>query len=177
MDISLTVFEEEGLLAAAALLQWPPEDAARLGELQFLLTDEVGRLLDTLPFLLRRLTTSSSRGEEWDFERLRGPVVWSRTLALRAAGGSPQLWVTSPARRDYQTAENRMLVHVLDAIVELGRASGWTSQASRGAASALVRKRVEDAEFWLQSRMLTQIERVPLTEREISRVLSTAAEY
>ena len=98
------------------LPQWPPEDAARLGELQFLLTDEVGRLLDTLPFLLRRLTTSSSREEEWDFERLRGPVPWSRTLALRAVGGSPQLWVTSPARRNYQTAENRMLVDVLDAI-------------------------------------------------------------
>jgi hypothetical protein len=63
-----------------------------------------------------------------------------------------------------------MLVHVLDAIVELGRASGWASQDSPEAASVRVRKRVEDAEFWLQSRMLTQIERVPLTPRAVSRV-------
>src|SRR4051794_2717214 len=78
-------FEGQGLLTAAALLQWPQSDVARLGELQFLLSDEVGRFLDSIPSLLRRLTTSSSHQEEWDFERLRGPVQWSRTLSLRAA--------------------------------------------------------------------------------------------
>jgi hypothetical protein len=163
-------FEEEGLLTAAALLKWPADDAARLGELQFLLSEQVGRLIDTLPSLLRKLTTSSSREEEWDFERLRGPVLWSRTLALRAAGGSPHLWVTSPARRDYQTVENRILVYVLDAVVELGRTSGWADQTSPEAPSVLVRQRVASAEFWLQSRLLTQIERIPLSPRDVNRV-------
>jgi hypothetical protein len=81
-------FEEEGLLTAAALLRWPAEDVARLGELQFLLSQEVGDFLDAVAILLRSLTSSSSREEEWDYERLRGPVMWSRTLSLRAAGGS-----------------------------------------------------------------------------------------
>jgi hypothetical protein len=63
-----------------------------------------------------------------------------------------------------------MLAHVLDAIIELGRKSGWTSQASAETPSVLVRKRVTEAEFWLQSRLLTQIERVPLTPRDVGRV-------
>ncbi len=163
-------FEEQGLLTAAALLNWPVEEATALGEVQFLLSDQLGDLLDAMPALVRKLTTSSSRDEEWDFERLRGPVLWSRTLALRAAGGSPHLWVTSPARRDYETVENRMLVQVLDAIVEVGRTSGWASQESPEKPSELVRKRMAEAEFWLQSRPLTQIERIPLTPRDVSRV-------
>ena len=35
-------FEQEGLLTVAALLRWPAAAAARLGDLQFLLSKEVG---------------------------------------------------------------------------------------------------------------------------------------
>ncbi len=168
-------FEEEGLLTAAALLQWPVEDVARLGELQFLLSREVGAFLDAVGNLLRSLTSSSQREEEWDYERLRGPVMWSRTLSLRAAGGSPNLWVTAPARRDHQTPENQMLVHLLDTIVEVGRRSGWESYPSASEPVSIVRDRIALAEYWQQSRPLAQIERTPLTPRDVMRVRSGRA--
>lgn len=161
---------EEGLLIAAALLQWPVEDATRLAGIQYLMSGEVDELLMSVPSLLRKLSTSSSREEEWDFERLRGPVLWSRTLALRATGGSPQLWVTAPARRDYQTVENRMLVYLLDEIVALGRSSGWADVTVQGSAARIVQNHVANAEMWLQSSLLTQIDRAPLSLRDVSRV-------
>lgn len=163
-------FEQEGLLTAAALLQWPAAYVARLGDLQFLLSKEVGAFLADISRLLRRLTTSSNRDEEWDFERLRGPVMWSRTLSLRAAGGAPNVWVTAPARRGYQTPENQMLVHLLDAIVSTGRSTGWDELVQRSEPADIVRQRTTAAEYWQQSRILQQIERAPMTPREVTRV-------
>jgi hypothetical protein len=59
-------FEDDALLTAAALLRWPVEDIIRLGELHFLLSREVGDFLDAVSTLLRSLTSSSRRDEEWD---------------------------------------------------------------------------------------------------------------
>jgi hypothetical protein len=81
-------FEMPGLLVAAALLKWPEADALRLADLQFLLSDEVGGLLQEMPRLVRRLATASARDEELTAERLHGPVDWNATLALRASAGS-----------------------------------------------------------------------------------------
>jgi hypothetical protein len=89
-------FEVPGLLTAAALLQWPEADALRLGALQFLLSAEVGEMFAAMPQLIRRLATASASSEEQTVDRLRGPVQWNRTFALRAASGSPLLFVTAP---------------------------------------------------------------------------------
>src|SRR5512142_3014216 len=105
-------FEMEGLLVAAALLNWPEADALRLGGLQFLLSAEVRDFLAEMPQLVRRLATTSAPEEQWTSERLHGPIDWNRTLALRGTVGSQHLFVTAPARRVYQTAENELLGHV-----------------------------------------------------------------
>ena len=42
-----------GLLVAAALLDWPEDDARRLGELQFLLSAEIRDLLEAMPQMVR----------------------------------------------------------------------------------------------------------------------------
>src|SRR5438876_4038433 len=89
-------FELPGLLVAAALLNWPETDALRLAEIQFLLSQEIGELLEEMPRLVRRLATASSRDEELTAERLHGPVDWNATLALRASAGSRHLFVTAP---------------------------------------------------------------------------------
>jgi hypothetical protein len=68
-----------------------------------------------------------------------------------------------------------MLVHLLDAIVEVGRTSGWESYPSRSAPAATVRERIAKAEYWQQSRLLAPIERRPLTQRDIMRVRSGRA--
>src|SRR5260370_30678688 len=126
----------------------------RIGELQFLLSDEVGDLLAAMPRLTRRLSTSSASEEQWTAERLHGPVQWNRTLSLRAATGSPHHYVTTPAVRVYQTAENELLVHVLDAVGTAANSTGWAQSTSRQRAAQLIRERHTEALRWQQSRML-----------------------
>jgi hypothetical protein len=165
-------FEVPGLVVAAALLKWPETDALRLGELQFLLSKEVGEFLEAMPQLVRRLTTASASIEQWSGDRLLGPVQWNRTLAMRAATGWQQLFITSPARRVYQTAENELLVHVLDAITRTAISSGWDRSVSRKQPAQMVRDRMSEASRWQQSRMLSSVDRVPPTARSLGRIRS-----
>src|SRR5262245_16200211 len=101
---------ETELLQAASLLQMRPHELRRLGRLQFLISDELGRLLRQLPLLTRRLATTTASEEEWSPERIRGTIQWGRTIGVRQATGLPHMYVTTPARRAFQTAENELLV-------------------------------------------------------------------
>jgi hypothetical protein len=160
---------EEQLLEAAALLQMPATDLRAVGGLQFLTSDELGRLLDGMPSLLRRLATTTLHEEEWSLERIRGSIQWGRTIGLRHATGLSHLYVTAPTRRAYQTPENEMLVFLLDETVRLGRLSGWHRSTSE-AAGLVVSTRVTQAERWRQSRMLAEVDRQPITPKQLSRV-------
>ena len=158
----------EQILQAAALLQMRPSELRTLGSVQFLVTDELGQMLDDLPFLLRRLATTTTSEEEWSVDRIRGSIQWGRTIGLRNATGLPTLYVTAPSRRAYQTPENEVLVTVLDEAVAAARRVGWIRSES-GPAGALVRRRAIAAERWRQSRMLLEVERRPVTPRSLSR--------
>jgi hypothetical protein len=163
-------YELPGLLVAAALLDWPEDDARRLGELQFLLSAEVRGLLEAMPQMARRLATAAAREEQWTSERLLGPVAWNRTLALRAVTGVRHVYVTAPARRVYQTPENELLVHVLDAIVQAARLGGWDQTVTRQGPAKILRDRMSDATRWQNSRMLSAVDRVPPTARSVARI-------
>jgi hypothetical protein len=165
-------FEMPGLLVAAALLKWPEDDALRLAELQFLLSSEVGELLQEMPRLVRRLATASARDEELTAERLHGPIDWNATLALRASAGSRHLFVTAPARRVYQIPENELLVHVLDSIVRIAQRTGWDQILAKEGPAATVRERLSEATRWQQSRMLATINRARPTPRSLARIQS-----
>jgi hypothetical protein len=165
---------DEQLLEAAALLRMQPSDLRAIGGLQFLTSDELGALLEQLPFLLRRLATTTALEEEWSPDRIRGAIQWSRTLSARYATGIPHLYVTSPSRRAFQTPENELLVFVLDETVRLGRLSGWHRSTSE-VAGRLVSGRVAQAERWQTVRMLGQVERRPITPRLLARVRSGRA--
>lgn len=162
---------EQQVLEALALLQLPSEDVAKLGRVHFLLSKEVGALVESLPGLARRMATTTSAEEEWSAERIRGPIQWSKTFAARAATGSPNMYVTAPAHRAYQTPENELLAFVLDAVVTTSRRSGWYGRAAEEA-GRLVQERVSSVEKWLQSRSLLEVERRPPTPRSIRRVRS-----
>ena len=165
-------FEGPGLLAAGALLQWPEPEASRLGELQFLLCRETREFLGSLPQLMRKLATASAPEEEQTGQRLRGPVEWNRTLALRNTTGAPHLFVTTPTRRVYQTPENELLVHVLDAIVATAHRSGWDRITPRQEPAKRVRDHLAAATRWQQNRMLAEINRTPPAPRAVARVRS-----
>jgi len=158
---------------ASALLRWYA-DIDHLGVLQFLMSDGVDELLVSGPGLIRTLATSSSRFQEITNEQLRGPVLWTETYSLRSASGNPALWVTAPARRDFQTAENRMFTAMLDEVVTLGtymldNVAGATA-SNAAPAWDVIRARVNEAEHLRQHRSLQEIERSTISARDIIRV-------
>ncbi|XVQ08097.1 hypothetical protein ACQP1W_36835 [Spirillospora sp. CA-255316] len=164
--------EGPGLLTAAALLGWPEDEAARLGHLQFLLCDEVGAFLDDVPHQLRSLSTESVRDEQTTSERIEGPVNWSRTHALRGTSGNQASFVTSPAKRVYQTPENEILVYVLDTIVETATLTGWDKKVDQKGLAELVRERLDSAIRYRQHKIFAGIERTTPTARAVAGIRS-----
>jgi hypothetical protein len=162
---------ETEALHAAALLQMRPSELRTLGAIQFLISRELGLLLDYMPFLLRLLATTTAYEEEVSAERIGGAIQWGRTVGLRCASGAPHLYVTAPSRRAYQTPENELLVFLLDQAVILGRLVGWHRSSSE-VVGRLINHRVIAAERWSQSRMLLEIERRPIHARALARIRS-----
>jgi hypothetical protein len=138
---------ETEVLEAAALLQMRPHELRTLGSLQFLISDQLGALLEYMPFLLRRLSTTTALEEEISADRVRGAIQWGRTIGLQHAIGMPNMYVTAPSRRAFQTPENELLVFLLDQTLALGRLLGWGSSTSPNA-GRLVSQRVQNAERW-----------------------------
>jgi hypothetical protein len=143
------------LLEASALLQIPLVQAAELGRVHFLAGDEVRRLIEALPGILRHLATTTRSDEEISFDRVSGPIRWGPTLALRASSGLQTGVVTAPAFRAYQTPENEVLVFVLRQIVQLSRTLGWLRRS--GWLSSRVGQSVDAATRALGSRALQSV--------------------
>jgi hypothetical protein len=160
---------EETLLYASALLQMPEEEVLQLGRLQFLLSEEVGALLDHLPTLVRHLATTTAQLEEWSLERVRGTIQWSKTFALRAAVGAGHAYVTAPARRAYQTPENELLVFVLDAIETVARQLGWHETTTEEIGKTIA-ERYATAQRWRRVRPLLEVEPRPPSPRMVARI-------
>jgi hypothetical protein len=161
---------EQGIvLWAAALLQMPPAEVRYLAQLQFILSEPVGRLLEQMPSLIRRLTTTTNTEVEVSTERIRGAIRWSETFAQRAATGLPHVFVTAPTRRAFDTPENQILAFALRAIADFGRRTGW-DKSSRPGPAQLVAARAGEATKWRQARSLAEVsERVP-TQTTLARV-------
>src|SRR5438552_1080504 len=80
-------------LEAAAILCMPPAEIRTLALAHFILGDEVARLLDAMPALMRRLATTTVDEEERSPDRVRGPIQWGPTLATQAATGLRQIYI------------------------------------------------------------------------------------
>ena len=148
-----------------------PEEIRRLADVQFILSEPVGRLLREMPALARRLATTTVHEEEWSAERVRGAVNWGSTLSARVALGLPHLYVTAPAKRAFQTPENEVLVHSLGAIEASGRRTGW-HRSSSADVGVEVRDRTASAARWSRTRALADVEQRPITSRLLTRVRS-----
>jgi hypothetical protein len=166
--LSAAAQEESGIRPdAAALLQLGESDIRLLAELHFLLSTEVEELLADIPRLVRRLATTTVAEEERSPERVRGSVNWGKTLSARMSTGLPHMYVTTPARRAYQTPENELLVSVLDSIVQRGRRLGVPDRPGIGHELA---ERIGESDAFRRRRMLAEIQRRPVTPRALARV-------
>jgi hypothetical protein len=161
--------EEELELEAALLLQMQEHEVRQLGSVHFVLSEQVKRLLGDMPSLIRRLATTTVVDEEWSVERVRGPIRWGPTIGARAATGLPHLYITAPADRAFQTPENELLVHALEAITTAGRHAGG-ERPGRSGIGLDVRDRAMRSERWLQTRMLSSVVRRPVDAKTINRI-------
>jgi hypothetical protein len=144
------------LLIAGALLRMPANEVRYLAQLHFILSDDVGALLNHMPVLIRQLRPTTANQLEISTETIRGPIRWGATYDMRAATGQRHLYVTSPSYRALNTPENQVLAFALSAIKDFGARTGWHRGENVGLA-AVVKQRVDDATRWLKSRQFVGI--------------------
>ncbi|MCX8495924.1 MAG: hypothetical protein ORN51_07055 [Akkermansiaceae bacterium] len=147
----------------------PAAEVRFLARLQFVLSDQVGRLLEEMPTLLRRLNTTTAAETEISQDRVRGAIRWSETFAYRAATGSRTAYVTTPTRRAFETEENQLLAFTLKAVAEFGRTTGWHRGAADGPAGE-ISSRAAQSTRWLQTRQLIDISPITPTPTSLSRI-------
>jgi hypothetical protein len=161
--------EDEIALEASRLLQMSAADVRTLAQLHFVLSDEAASLLEQMPYLVRRLSTTTVNEREASAERVRGAIRWSETFSMRAASGLPHLFVTSPTRRAFDTPENQLLAFSLAAIARFGRLTGWQDSMSKGVGET-VRARVNDATRWSRTRAISDLRTSPPPPKTVARV-------
>jgi hypothetical protein len=99
------------VLAAEALVGLPPANARVLLAVALAASPEADELVEGIPGLLRSLAVSTTaRPMRCDGE-IRGPVMWSATMAARAASpGAGAVFICASPVKAYDTDENRVLV-------------------------------------------------------------------
>jgi hypothetical protein len=102
-------------VAAAEVLAGIPHLNARLLLAVAVATSpEAEELIDGIPTVLRSLAVSTATRPIRCEGEIRGPVLWSETMAARAASpGAGGVFVCSSPMRAYDTDENRVLVAAL----------------------------------------------------------------
>jgi len=96
-----------------------PRALDTLRHLRLLLSDEVALFVDeTLPELLRRARATTARRVEVGRGPVRGPVLWSATVAARAraGGAAPGLYAASTAHKHLDTPEMCVLTRLLQGL-------------------------------------------------------------
>ena len=130
------------------------------------------RLLARMPVIARALSTAIRKRPERCMGELRGPVLWSETMAARgSSAAAPDVFVCAVPRRHYDTDENRILVAALVAIRDAGRATeALPADAYDDEVLRRARANGHRAERWLHSQHLQTVPRTRPSAREIRRV-------
>ena len=130
------------------------------------------RLLSRMPVISRALATDVVKRPERCMGELRGPVLWSETMAARgASAAAPDVFVCAVPRRHYDTNENRILVAALVAIRDAGRKADLLPQEAYDSETLRqARSNGHKATRWLHSQHLEGVTRTRPTQRELRRV-------
>lgn len=134
-------------------------------------SDEAEDLLDAMPRTVRALSVATAVSARRCYGEIRGPVMWSETMAARSASaGDPGLFVCALPQRAYDTLENRVLVAALSAVrsaahdaehsVETGNDLGLVRRARRNGTEAM---------RWLDHRALIEVPREKPSGRAVRR--------
>jgi hypothetical protein len=162
--------------AIAALLGLSPRVTRQLLGAVLATSDEAEGLLATMPTVVRSLTIATTDRPQRTVGEIRGPILWSETMAARAASaGNPELFVCATTTRAYDTDENRVLVAALDLV----RRSGHEAEQGLDDATAedVVRRARHNAQVaarFLDHQALTQVPAARPTARALRRTRAGA---
>ena len=121
----------------SALLGVSPRVARHLIGTVVATSEEAEGLLAAMPAIVRSLAVATSNRPQRCVGEIRGPIMWSETMAARgASAGDPGLFVCATPTRAYDTDENRVLRAALHAVQVAGR----QAEGGERAGSAVTRR-------------------------------------
>ncbi|WP_436795957.1 hypothetical protein [Actinospongicola halichondriae] len=139
-------------------------------------SDEATALLSAMPQLIRNLSISTISVPERCAGEIRGPILWSETMAARSSSaGDPGVFVCSTVSRAHDTPENRLLVAALGAIVRGGRdveqfLSDDDDELAQASLLVDARRHADLAQRFLDHRTLIDVQSGRSTRRSQRRV-------
>jgi hypothetical protein len=163
---------EHPLDAMRSLAGVPEESLRDLALLWIATTSEAAHLIETTPELLRALASTTTMRSERCVGNVQGPVLWSETLNARAhTMGGDDVFVCGVQSRDFDVAENRVLLGALDlltrsASVLEGEAASMLSPGTR----ALIRQRADEARRLRGDRHLEGVRRGRVARNSMQKV-------
>jgi len=160
---------------AEVLLGIPADVVGELADSIIATGPEAGILLDGLPSLMRRLNMGSNNHVERSASGVRGPILWSETVAAQSSSlGHSGVYVCSIAGRDYDIPENRVLVDALKTVVASGERLMGTfgKEPTHDPVVMRARHNTEVASRYLGHRALAQVGTGVLRHRRSRRSLA-----
>src|SRR4051812_15670763 len=108
--------------ALEALLGMPHATARYLVAVRLATCRETDGLLDRMHEIVRSLAIATTVSPVRTAGDIRGPVLWSETVAARSASpGANGVFVCASPSKAYDTDENKVLVHALSKIRDTAR--------------------------------------------------------
>lgn len=132
---------------------------------------ETETLLVKMPEILRDLAITTVQTEERCQGEVRGPILWSETMAARAGtAGATDVFICLTARRAYDTPQNRVLVAALDAIRRAAMdADPVARQAYDDEVLSRARANGDEARRFLEHRTMRDVTRKRPSKRDFAK--------
>ena len=157
------------IACADVLVGLPPDTTRQLLAVSLASSPEADALLDGMPHVLRSLAVSTTSVPIRCDGELRGPVMWSATMAARSASpGAGNVFVCAAPIKAYDTPENQVLVAALARIVRAAKTAEAAIEGPHTPPSYDVRRAQhngERAREALAHRALETVRRVPIDGR------------
>ncbi|MFV0316991.1 MAG: hypothetical protein ACK5O2_08530 [Microthrixaceae bacterium] len=162
-------------VAAAHVLTGLPsamlEQAARIA---FAASAECEALLSTMDSVIRELPSELIGYSQRCIHEVRGPVIWSETVAARGSSfGDEDVFVCSTVRRSYDCMQNRLLCWILQrAGLAVGAVQGPMGVRLEPGERRRIEETAMDARRWRGTPRLRGVTPARPSRREVARLRS-----
>jgi hypothetical protein len=159
---------------AQALFGLPAAISRQLSGALLATSPEANALLAAMPKVLRGLSITTVQSAVRCQGEVRGPVLWSETMAARAGtAGATDVYVCLTAERAYDTPQNRVLVAALLAIRKAADAADPVARQAYND-EVLLRARINgtEARHYLEHRTMKGVNRKRVDGRTIAKTRS-----